>query len=348
MAAVESTCSPLLGIFANEYKASRRDSYDRVAKLLNQFGFIITPVPPYSFSLTVRKPAGWSLFNQSEVYEDGVLWTATRMDGVLIGVRLRSSGTVERPRIHVTVFSRMVLDRKHQARAKVLLTKALGADQDIMEFYKMAGKDGILRHVVADLYGMHDTFSPTLFSEAVLAILLQMAPLKRSNEMMAAFVDNYGDTVEFDGKRIKAWPAPEGMAGVTETELATNCKVGYRARSIIKLAAKMSGGGFPTAEQLEEMGADNARALLLELPGIGDYSADIINPHGGFPIDVWSAEVFGKLFFGREPRNNRLAVERVKKEGLRRWGGWSWMAFFYVVQDLERLSRKLGIRLRLA
>ena len=95
------------------------------------------------------------------------------------------------------------------------------------------------------------------------------------------------------------------------------------------------------------MKEEEAKEWLLELPGIGDYSADIINPHGGFPIDVWSAEVFGKLLFGEKPENNRKAVEVVKREGQRRWGKWAWMAFFYVAQDLENLSRKLGINLRL-
>ena len=37
----------------------------------------------------------------------------------------------------------------------------------------------------------------------------------------------------------------------------------------------------------------------------------------------------------------------MKKEGIRRWGRWSWMAFFYVAQDLENLSRKLNVKLRL-
>ena len=40
-------------------------------------------------------------------------------------------------------------------------------------------------------------------------------------------------------------------------------------------------------------------------------------------------------------------LDKVKREGLRRWGEWSWHAFFYVVQDLENLSRKLGVQLRL-
>jgi len=85
----------------------------------------------------------------------------------------------------------------------------------------------------------------------------------------------------------------------------------------------------------------------MELPGIGDYSADIINPHGGFPIDVWSADVFGKLFYGNEPVDGRGSIVRIKREGVKRWGQWAWMAFLYVVQDLENLSRRLGTQLRL-
>jgi 3-methyladenine DNA glycosylase/8-oxoguanine DNA glycosylase len=105
---------------------------------------------------------------------------------------------------------------------------------------------------------------------------------------------------------------------------------------------------FPTLQELETLSSEEAKKRLMELPGIGDYSADIINPQGGFPIDVWSVEVFGMLFFGKAPENNRLAVEEAKKEGLLRWGKWSWMAFFYIVQDHENLSKKLNVKLRLS
>jgi 3-methyladenine DNA glycosylase/8-oxoguanine DNA glycosylase len=117
---------------------------------------------------------------------------------------------------------------------------------------------------------------------------------------------------------------------------------------VVKLAKKVETDKFPTIEELLKLEPEEAKKLLLDLPGIGDYSADIINPHGGFPIDVWSADVFGKLFFGKEPEDKRKAVSRIKIEGLRRWGKWSWMAFFYIVQDLENLSRELGMQLRLS
>lgn len=317
-------------------------------KLTHSFEFQIMPVPPYNFDLTVRRPAGWSLFTPFEIYEDNILWTATHLDSTLVGVKLSSHGDVKNPKVAVRIFSREEKNPDQRENMKRLIDEAIGADQDLSEFYSMARKDGILKHAVDDLYGMHDTFPVTIFPEAVLAILLQMAPLKRSNEMMASFIQNYGEIAEFDGKKIYAWPTPAKISNVTERELAERCKVGYRAKNIVNLAKKLAEGGFPTTEQLLDISPEVAKKVLLELPGIGDYSADIINPHGGFPIDVWSAEVFGKLFFGKEPEKNREAVDIVKKEGLKRWGKWAWMAFYYVVQDLPNLSKKLKKDLRIS
>jgi hypothetical protein len=83
-----------------------------------------------------------------------------------------------------------------------------------------------------------------------------------------------------------------------------------------------------------------------------DLSGDAADPGAGegargrFPIDAWSVEVFSQLFYGRTPARNRDRIATVKREGLRRWGRWAWMAFFYVVQDLPALSASLGVELR--
>ncbi len=319
-----------------------------MVKLLNPFSFVIDPIPPYSFRLTVRKPAGWPLFTPFELYENRTLWTATHIQSHLVGIRLTSKGTTERPRISATIFLKDSQAPEKLDSIKSSLAHSLGADGDLTEFYEIAREDDILRHVVEDLYGMQSTGPDTIFPEAALAILLQMAPLKRSDEMMSCFISRYGEAAEFDGRVIPVWPLPERIAGLDPQELAVACKLGYRARHLVNLARKLKEDvAFPTMEGLERLEPDEAKRRLLELPGIGDYSADIINPHGGFPIDAWSVEVFGKLFYGEEPKDKRRAIEGIKREGLRRWGKWSWMAFFYVVQDLENLSRKLNTTLRL-
>ncbi|MDA4112989.1 MAG: hypothetical protein OK474_02985 [Thaumarchaeota archaeon] len=306
----------------------------------------VEPVPPFDFKLTVRKPAGWDLFTPEEVYEEDTLWTGIRFGGRPIGLKIQSSGTVENPRVLIGVYSGRKISKRDSEMLHGQLAACLGAQQDLKGFYEFAMKDGILRHVVEDLYGMHDTQSASLFNSVILSICLQMARLKRSYQMMDAIDERYGETIEFDGRRVTLQPTAERIAMLDPAVFAKECKLGYRAKYIVA-SAKMIVAGFPGMQEVMKMPPENAKEKLMELPGIGDYAADIINPHAGFPIDAWSVDVFGLLFFGKEPENRREAIDAVKREGIRRWGEWSWMGFFYVAQDLRNLSKRLGIQLRL-
>jgi len=306
----------------------------------------ITPVPPFNFRLTVRKPAGWDLFTPEEVFEDETLWTGIRFEGLPLGLKIQSQGTIERPKVLVGVYSTRKLQPPARERLRAALELCLGADQDLREFYAFAVNDGILRHVVESLYGMHDTQAFDLFNSVILSICLQMARLKRSQDMMNSINEKYGEALEFDGRRVVLQPTAEGVSKLKPEAFAKKCNLGYRAKYIVG-AAQMIAAGFPTMSEIMGMAPEDAKEKLTELPGIGDYAADIINPHAGFPIDAWSVDVFGTLFFGKPPESRRDEIERVKREGIRRWGRWSWMAFFYIAQDLENLSKQLGVQLRL-
>ena len=318
-----------------------------MARLDNHFAFVLQPKAPYNFELTMKKPAGWDLFTPFEVYEGGSMWTALHIGRRLVGLKMKSGGKTDSPGISATAFLHDEPTGTVEETIKGVLEEKLGVDDDLNEFYSFAQRDPILKHTIEDLYGMHDTIGGSVFDLATLAICLQMAPLKRSNQMMDCLVRNYGEVAEFDGRRVTAWPAPTDLSGVSTKELESQCRLGYRAKYVVQLAKLLEKGEFPTLEDLSRLPAEESKGRLLELPGIGDYSADIINPRTGFPIDAWSVDVFGKLFFRREPRVARASIERVKREGLRRWGKWSWMAFFYVAHDLRNLSMKLGMKLRL-
>ena len=315
-------------------------------KLRFRTRFEVNPLPPFDFRLTVRKPAGWSLFTSGEVYEDETLWTGIRSGERPLGLKIKSSGTLERPRVLVAVYSGRAVSKAESERIRETLSVCLGAEQDLTGFYGFAKRDTILKHVVESLYGMHDTQAASLFNSVILAICLQMARLKRSNQMMEAIDREYGEAIEFDGKRVLLQPTAAQVAKLDPVDMAKACKLGYRAKYIVA-SAKMIESGFPEMRQIMKMPPERAKEELVKLPGIGDYAADIINPHAGFPIDAWSVDVFGLLFFGKQPENRRDAIEEVKEEGIRRWGAWRWMAFFYVAQDLRNLSEKLGIQLRL-
>ena len=315
-------------------------------KLRCRTKFEIDPLPPFNFGLTVKKPAGWDLFTSKEIYEDGTLWTGIRFEGRPIGLKIQSRGTIENPHVLFEVYAGREISRKEAGRLREILSLCLGAEQNLKDFYDFAMNDEILRHVVEDLYGMHDTQAVSLFISVILSICLQMARLARSQEMMEAIDRKYGEVIEFDQKRVTLQPTAERIARLDPKAFARECKLGYRAKYIVA-SAKMIAEGFPDVQRIMAMPPDEAKEKLMELPGVGDYAADIINPHAGFPIDAWSVDVFGLLFFGKEPENRREAIEEVKREGVRRWGRWSWLAFFYIAHDLRNLSKRLGIQLRL-
>ena len=286
------------------------------------------------------------MFTTGEIYEGATLWTGIRLHEQPTGLKITSLGTPAHPRLEVVVYSQEGLSEEEAQGLRKTMADCLGADQELREFYEFAEKDSILKHVIEDLHGMHDTQSVSLFNSVILAICLQMARLARSNQMMDAINHRYGETIEFGGKRVLLQPPAGTIAALDPKVFAKECKLGYRAKYLVA-SAKAIVHGFPEMAEIMRMKPDEAKKKLMELPGIGDYAADIINPHGGFPIDAWSVDVFGLLFFGKEPENKREAIEKVKAEGIRRWGKWSWMAFFYVAQDLRNLSKRLGVELRL-
>ena len=150
------------------------------------FNYEIKPISPYNFDLTVRKPAGWSLFTPLEIYDERTLWTAVHLDGTLVGLRLASRGSTDNPCVAARIFLESRPTNEKLYKIESSLIHCIGADDDLLEFYALAREDSILKYAVADLNGMHSTSTgDTIFPDAILAILLQMAPLKRSNEKEA-------------------------------------------------------------------------------------------------------------------------------------------------------------------
>ncbi len=176
-----------------------------MVRLEKSFSFTLFPKAPYSFELTIKKPAGWDLFTPFEVFQNGTMWTALHVGETLVGLRLSSGGKTDSPKIMVTSFQSDDSGAT-EALLERVLTEKLGVNDDLGEFYRFAKKDPILKHTVKDLYGMHDTLGGSVFDIALLAICLQLAPFKRSEQMMDSLVNKYGEVAEFDGRAVRVWP----------------------------------------------------------------------------------------------------------------------------------------------
>ncbi len=301
----------------------------------------IDAFPPYNFELTLHKPADWWWSAPDEEFINDTCWSATRFNSELLGLKLHSTGTTNKPQIHCTIYSQAKMGISEKQLIIHMLKRALKTEEDLTDFYNLSQKDNILRGVVQDLYGMHTVGWPELFPALILAVTLQMAPMKRSNQMMDLLTAKYGDQANFDGKTIRYWPSAQTIASKSAQELKIEAKLGYRAANLINIAKTLS-QGFPTMDELSAMDPQEAKKELLTLRGIGDYSAELVMPQMGFPLDVWSAKIFHVLFFGKEPKNPREAIPDLKKIAEQRWGNWKGYAFVYILNDLAKLSKRVG------
>jgi len=65
-------------------------------------------------------------------------------------------------------------------------------------------------------------------------------------------------------------------------------------------------------DELYSMAPEEAKKKLLTLYGIGEYSAELVMPKTGFPLDVWSAKIFSVLFHGKIPESPEMQFPHSK------------------------------------
>ena len=198
-------------------------------KLLKNTRFTLDIPDPFDFALTVAKPAGWHWSIRNEIFEDGTLWTGIYTRGTPVGLKM----SARKNTVRVTAYSESPLSPGDTEELKSILAEGLGAGEDLDGFYEFAKKDPVLKKTVGDLPGMRLGRVDDLFGSTILAILLQMAPMKRSEEMMDAVLRLYGTTIEFDTRSVTLWPTPEKIASTPESDLRTRAKLGYRSGRLV-------------------------------------------------------------------------------------------------------------------
>lgn len=286
---------------------------------------------PFDFRLTVAKPAGWHWSTPRESFEDGILWSGMYVRDIPVGLKLSAEGTT----VTVVVYGEYPLNQGLVEELTSQVWSALGGDEDLPGFYRFAKDDPILSAVTDHLSGMRIGIARDLFGDVILAILLQMAPMSRSDRMMDAVLEHYGTTIIFDGREVTLWPRAEKIARVDPEELRGKTKIGYRAERLVQAARYLVDHPILQTD-LSSLTEEEAIRRLTEIPGVGPYSAGIIL--GTFPVDVWSVVIFSELFFGKTPEPSRDAIDEVVSVLTERWGTWRWFAFVYVVHDLPYLK----------
>ncbi len=141
--------------------------------IAKQQTLFIKPKPPFNFELITSLYSRFPV-QSVDLFSKGTYERVLRDKDKLFLVRVKSVGSIEKPRLQVEVFPK-------GARKKFIENKVkwiLGTDDELKGFYKIAQSDEKFAKLIKSLYGLRAPRTPTVFAALLIAITEQQIALR--------------------------------------------------------------------------------------------------------------------------------------------------------------------------
>jgi len=162
----------------------------------------------------------------------------------------------------------------------------LGLDVDPTPMQRLLEADRKLRPTALALRGMRPPRFAEWFETFVNVVPFQQVSLDAGVAIVGRLVERFGKHLKHDGRRFYACPSAQAVAGA-RLETLRNCGLSSRkAESLRYLARAIESGELPE-DTISAMNTDDALEALVELPGLGPWSASLVLLRGLGRLDVF-------------------------------------------------------------
>jgi len=171
------------------------------------------------------------------------------------------------------------------------LTRLLGLELDLTDFYSRIGADPILAPLAQRYRGLKPPRFPTLFECLLNAVACQQLSLAAGLSVLSRLSKAVAPAV--GGPH----PPPPDPRDVLEVPAAALRALGFshrKARTILELARAAAGGELDLG-RFEPLGDDEVVRALVRYPGIGRWSADYVLLRGLGRLHVFPQADIGAL-----------------------------------------------------
>ena len=254
----------------------------------------------------------------------------------------RNAGGIDDADIRVQVTSADPLDDSALDSVIETLGQALGLADDVSDFYStVVPSDPVLSAAAAHgLRGARLKTSPGVFEAIVAALASQNVHFSRTFRVMACLTESLGVPVEHPRGVAYTFPTPDALADASD-DLLRSCGLGYRARLLRGLVTRVIDSGIDLDALRDEPNTDTVREALMELPGVGPFTADLVLSVGfrrpAFHLDSYTRTIFETLY--KLPPDDDAMLQFVE----RRFGRWKHYAMLLLTTDTEQWATELGV-----
>ncbi len=198
------------------------------------------------------------------------------------------------------------------------------------EFEKIAARDSIFRPVLERFYGLRPILIPDPFESLVWAILGQQVSTSVARKFKTTLLHLLNCEHSIAGGHFWASPTPEQVATLSEEKLCA-ARLGHCKSSYVMEAARAVQSNRINWKHIESLSDDEACSALMQIRGIGRWTAEYVLMRGLGRRDIIPAGDLGlqKIIlksYGVTKEKPEIAVRRISDQ----WTGWrSWAAFYW-------------------
>ncbi|KFN02162.1 DNA-3-methyladenine glycosylase [Bacillus clarus] len=204
-------------------------------------------------------------------------------------------------------------------------------DINLIPFYNLAKYDPLLQKPIKDYYGLRNMGIPDLFEALCWGVLGQQINLAFAYTLKRRLVEQFGECIEWNGRKHWLFPSPEVIANIDVEDLAKLKMTTKKCEYLIGIAQLIAEEKLSKESLLQIKDFKQAEKLLTNIRGVGPWTANYVLMRclrfpSAFPIDDVGLHNAIKFLTGAENKPTKNEI----KEFASRWTNWESYATFYL------------------
>lgn len=209
-----------------------------------------------------------------------------------------------------------------------------GIDDDLEAAYTVLCRSSRIRNLVHRYHGLRLIKAPDLYESLLITILGQQVSVTAAQSQRRRLMTTFGEKIRFEDQDYYGMPDPERVTDIGESGLRDIGFSRQKARYVIEAAREISAGRL-NPQSFHDKPYGWVIERLMEIPGIGKWTAEIVAMRGlgfqdVFPAGDLGLQVAAQRTFGMANRPSEAELRELSN----RWKGWRSYAALYLWMTL--------------
>jgi DNA-3-methyladenine glycosylase II len=296
---------------------------------------MLMAVPPFDFDLSAQIFSDGD--NRIRRYEDGRFWQVIRADGKLVLVVVKSLGSVEDPKLSVTLRSNEEFSGREKARLKKIVRWLFDLNYDLTPFYEHVINDRVMARLTQELRGLKSPATATVFEALFDSIVEQQISLRVAHGLERNLIKSFGDRLKLGDEVYYAYPTPQNLASATAEELR-KCGLSQRKAEYIQNVSRLIVEDELDLERLKDCKDTAAIVNTLDrIRGVGVWTTELTMVRGMRKNALPADDLGLRRVISRYYCDHKRITSREARVIAEKWGMWKGLAAFYLIMG-ERIG----------